>query len=805
MLCKYLSNRESLGFSTSCFSASHHAPVTKVDLSFMLKDFKSFTSDESSTVDDDGMCVPPLACSFAKMQQHQHIFGVVDEDGFLVLHNSLKTGNASVIKTWQVHTNAVFDLEWLQHENKILTGSGDQTIALHDVSTFSKIDVFKGHASSIKSISSHTTNDAVFVSGSRDGHIMMWDKRITRRDGVIPPVNTIYNAHMLQPHQSYGKLRKKRTSSGLRDAQQSVTSVLFQNENYIISAGAVDGCLKVWDTRKTYKVKLTGASPVHVFSYSGSNLRRHGYTSLVLDSRRLRLFASCTDDAIYEYNLASYDPNPVQSWRGHKNSTFYVKTAMSPDDQFLLSGSSDEKAYIWQINKPNSSPFVLESHRAEVTSVAWCPNDITKVVTLSDDTKIKLWRIYCRELMEDLLPDRCGQARKLSNERATSTEVKANIKAESHPTLLGTPKPLLLKASSAPAPAQSCMRTWLKTRVCSPIETAKKQSRLRNNVQSSESDGPSCSVNNLAQTNKDCFGNQVNDSLKACMTSGKSESNSTNNSDVRPCHRSDRHDINVVCSNCGKDKNTRLSSPQPSSSSDTVSSSCDQSGNTSSESDLYSPMCLPRTSLSKTNVSVTGPPVFKSHEHPTASLEIENVSPKKLKRRLNSNSPGSSPKRQCLTNIEPNNQAQDMCSVKKSLFSKDDTIVNFDSMTSTGVESKSSVTNIAALVSSNKSKEEARNTESCGKRLSSITQTADDEDLNSPTLNLPNLVLDEANNLKATPGQEKNEGSPRLDWLTRLRMERQRSSPDSKQGVGTSPKGTKGMKKIQSYFKPKNT
>ena len=40
----------------------------------------------------------------------------------------------------------------------------------------------------------------------------------------------------------------------------------------------------------------------------------------------------------------------VQSWRGHKNSTFYVKTALSPNDQFLLSGSSDDKAYIWDVS-----------------------------------------------------------------------------------------------------------------------------------------------------------------------------------------------------------------------------------------------------------------------------------------------------------------------------------------------------------------------------------------------------------------------------------------------------------------------
>ncbi len=40
-------------------------------------------------------------------------------------------------------------------------------------------------------------------------------------------------------------------------------------------------------------------------------------------------------------------------YRGHvhssENGKFYVRTALSPDDRFLLSGSSDGHAYIWEV------------------------------------------------------------------------------------------------------------------------------------------------------------------------------------------------------------------------------------------------------------------------------------------------------------------------------------------------------------------------------------------------------------------------------------------------------------------------
>lgn len=39
----------------------------------------------------------------------------------------------------------------------------------------------------------------------------------------------------------------------------------------------------------------------------------------------------------------------VAVFSGHSNSSFYVKSSVSPDDQFLASGSSDHHAYIWKV------------------------------------------------------------------------------------------------------------------------------------------------------------------------------------------------------------------------------------------------------------------------------------------------------------------------------------------------------------------------------------------------------------------------------------------------------------------------
>jgi len=83
----------------------------------------------------------------------------------------------------------------------------------------------------------------------------------------------------------------------------------------------------------------------------------------------------------------------VAVFNGHVNSTFYVKAVLSPDSAFLLSGSSDGNAYVWMVDRPGAGPRVLRGHVSEVTGVEWCRSDVGRLVTLSDDNVVSIWRI----------------------------------------------------------------------------------------------------------------------------------------------------------------------------------------------------------------------------------------------------------------------------------------------------------------------------------------------------------------------------------------------------------------------------
>uniref|UniRef100_T1GLI6 Uncharacterized protein n=1 Tax=Megaselia scalaris TaxID=36166 RepID=T1GLI6_MEGSC len=79
-------------------------------------------------------------------------------------------------------------------------------------------------------------------------------------------------------------------------------------------------------------------------------------------------------------------------YTGFQNSTFYIKSCLSPDEEYLISGSSNDKAFIWNVNKPE--PIVsLNGHCVEVTCVAWGEKFDQPIVTCSDDARHKIWRI----------------------------------------------------------------------------------------------------------------------------------------------------------------------------------------------------------------------------------------------------------------------------------------------------------------------------------------------------------------------------------------------------------------------------
>lgn len=250
---------------------------------------------------------------------------------------------------------------------------------------------FSAHTRSVKTAAFRPLPAApgVFASGARDGHVLVWDCRAGSTPAVVlKPDNWLASCHSgaVNTPGSHGKRARIDAPRAI-----SITGLAFRDDVTLFSCGECDGNVKVWDLRKNYSAYKREPLPMHSIPYCGSSTR-NGFTNLIVDESRTRLYASCMDNVIYCFNVATCTTLPERRYVGHENGSFYIKTGLSPDGSYLVSGSSDKHAYVWNVS--NSRPVVkLAAHRAEVTCAAWCQRGDTKIVTCSDDARHNIWRI----------------------------------------------------------------------------------------------------------------------------------------------------------------------------------------------------------------------------------------------------------------------------------------------------------------------------------------------------------------------------------------------------------------------------
>lgn len=149
----------------------------------------------------------------------------------------------------------------------------------------------------------------------------------------------------------------------------------------------------MWDLRKCKNTKGQ-VNPVQRLPYLGSSFTMmHGYTSLVFNKMCNKLYGSCTDHCIYEYDLKSFELSQI--YNGHRVNN-YTKIKVL-NDNFLLSGSTTREVHIWSIQGTKklrkNSPLCLLPHDEEVTTVE-CDNNNFNIYTCTDDDKVQKWTLF---------------------------------------------------------------------------------------------------------------------------------------------------------------------------------------------------------------------------------------------------------------------------------------------------------------------------------------------------------------------------------------------------------------------------
>jgi len=335
------------------------------------------------------------------------------------------------------HSNAIFDLKWHPNDDHIATASGDQSIVVYSVRHENRLTTLAGHTQSVKCVAWEPENGNVLCSGGRDGSILVWDLRVgeSRRasmgHGELGPSLVIPQAHK--------NVGSRCTPNG-RKVARSITSLTYATGKpySIISSGSFDGCvgfilpvgqpltnldsiLREWDIRlpgqksklpkrQTRPVEMSSLDPT--VQLDSSSRRARGITSVSVGTGSTEglLFALANDSSIHTFSADTL--SPISSTFSHetmRTNSFYVKSAISPCGRWIVTGSSDRKAFLYDVSNASRnfeisswegrcSVIELGGNRAEVGAVDWGQD----IFAACYDRAVRVWRpdVETRRLCE---------------------------------------------------------------------------------------------------------------------------------------------------------------------------------------------------------------------------------------------------------------------------------------------------------------------------------------------------------------------------------------------------------------------
>lgn len=224
-----------------------------------------------------------------------------------------------------------------------------------------------------------------------------------KEDNSLTPINCIQSAH------SIASIKPGKNGTCKNTYKPSpVSTVLFYNDQILVSSGAIDSHIKLWDLRKTHTISKKIPDPIPLVSFNPQTNQNKGYSNLVFNHSFTRLYANCMNNSIYEFDMDDFHkmqivdgPNhtnvqlkDIAVYNKHKNTSNFIKSCVSLCDNFLFTGSSDTIGYIYPLKHRDKYPYVcLEAHFNEVTAIDWCPHDFNQLITCSDDNTIRIWNV----------------------------------------------------------------------------------------------------------------------------------------------------------------------------------------------------------------------------------------------------------------------------------------------------------------------------------------------------------------------------------------------------------------------------
>ncbi|KAL8720825.1 MAG: hypothetical protein Q9225_002379 [Loekoesia sp. 1 TL-2023] len=285
------------------------------------------------------------------MKLWRPLYGILtgSSDRSIRLYNPAKASPSSpgsgLVQTYSAHGYEVLDISVTEDNARFASVGGDKQVFLWDVATARTLRRWAGHFGRVNCVDFGGEEGSVVVSGSFDATVRLWDCK----------------SQSTKPIQIF------------EDSKDSVSSLHVLG--YEIIVGSVDGKMRLYDLRM-------GMMYVDTIGYPITSVQQTSDGNAVLVS---------TLDSVIRL-IDKSNGQMLQSYRGHTNKDYRIRSCLGLGDAAVISGSEDGKIYIWDLLEGNVLE-ALSAHDGKVASAVTFNNARKEWASAGVDGTVAVWSI----------------------------------------------------------------------------------------------------------------------------------------------------------------------------------------------------------------------------------------------------------------------------------------------------------------------------------------------------------------------------------------------------------------------------